>query len=358
MKYYSGILLSALILTFISSCSSKEEQYCAFNNVEYVNNPTGYKLEAESEFSLPYIGILDFKIQDSLMILTNSGKNKLVTIIDKDTHNLYGEFINYGRGPGECRDVIFHSNLTFINENQHLIGYFENFGSVYRFDLTESLLNKETIISRVSFLETPNLLMRVLPLNKNRFFIKEVSSGFDSQRRYIYTDGNRSTNTSIDSLNLVSLRKNNSKSLFNILSTFVHYNPDKDVLVEVPIFLRNINLYSLNKSYSKTICIGDGLQDINNFKKLENAIRWAKDFRGYSDFFAILDKASELDISLLLFKYDGTFIDKYILDHNCSSFDIDFSNNTLYTYDVDTEHFRLYDFTEVLNRVNKTTTIP
>lgn len=343
------IIKLSFILTIVVNACTPEEEYCAFNDVDYIDDSAkNFNLTKESEFSLPYLGALDFKIYDNLMILTNSSKEKLMTIMDKDTHNLLGEFINYGRGPGECLDVIYHSNLTIQTENGHLVGYFENSGLIYRIDITESLSNNETVISQIPGFDNHNLIMRILPLEQERFLIKEVSDEFDSQIRYIQANGERIITPSMEHLNSVRLHAKRSDYLFNILSSFVHYNQVKDIVVEVPIFLNNINLYSLNDSFSKTICLGKQLQNINQYRKPDKLIRWAKDFRGYHNYFAILDGTSD-DSTILFFTYEGELLCQITLDNRCSSFDIDLSNSVLYTYNVSEEKFYLYDISDILN---------
>jgi len=129
--------------------------------------------------------------------------------------------------------------------------------------------------------------------------------------------------------------------------------------VEVPIYLNNINLYSIEGGFARSICLDKRIDDIDGFANIPyaNMRNVFADLRVYSDYFGVLylnETIMSMELgrvnkpSILMFNWKGEPLIELKLDHFATSFDIDYVNAVLYTLDNKTEEMYAYDIKEVL----------
>jgi hypothetical protein len=140
---------------------------------------------------------------------------------------------------------------------------------------------------------------------------------------------------------------------------FTKYNDKNGRIVEAPIGLNYINIYSLDGSFAKTICMDKELNNITNIQNTEETDRiyTFANLRVYDDFFGVVYiNEDELTYqtgrkklpSILLFDWDGNPFVELKLDHHIQSFDIDLLTGELYTLDRDFEEFYKYDIKNIM----------
>jgi len=126
-------------------------------------------------------------------------------------------------------------------------------------------------------------------------------------------------------------------------------------MVEMPIGLNFIHVFSLDGSFARTICPGtvaDNIEKIERIKPEDKNYTFA-DLRLFDGFFGVVQiyenrtERKKLP-NILLFDWDGNPLAKWKLDHHITSFDIDMANGHLYTFDVRSDEFFRYDVKEDL----------
>ncbi|MFC4871156.1 hypothetical protein [Negadavirga shengliensis] len=105
------------------------------------------------------------------------------------------------------------------------------------------------------------------------------------------------------------------------------------------------------------------LDDLSLIEKTDWDDRILKfsDLRVYDDFFGVVyinekEKIYETSRknlpSILLFNWNGDPIAKLKLQNYISSFDIDFTQSELYTFDIQSDEFFKYDISDILDELN------
>lgn len=238
--------------------------------------------------------------------------------------------------------------------------YEYNKGELIKLNISTSL---NTGISDISIINDslPKSLFNFVVINDSTYLCKEVRSNHTQQIRFIYKEKKEvNEHFLLDKLNNVSIRDNED---INILSTITKHNPINDKIIEMPIGLNYINMYSLDNPFARTICVGKSLYDI---ERIQNNNRWDRiytfaDLRLFENYWGVLYiNESEKDYqlkrknfpSILLFDWMGNPLAKLMLNQLAASFDIDLRTSQIYTFDVETELFFKYDITNVLSSLD------
>ena len=180
----------------------------------------------------------------------------------------------------------------------------------------------------------PSGLFSFISISDSVFFCKESSPDFTQQKRYLAGKTAGMLPPVIERLN--EAKVSDSKDI-NIISTIAKMSRVNERIVEMPIGLNYINIYSLNGDFARTVCVGDELDDIS---EIEDRKEWNRMYT-YAD----------LRLSILLFDWDGKPLAELKLTRFVNSFDIDMVNKTLYVFDVYNDKMFAYDLSEVLNKI-------
>jgi len=151
---------------------------------------------------------------------------------------------------------------------------------------------------------------------------------------------------SINQLNEFHLEKDQREA---ILSSFMRYNQKNNRIIQVPLFLNYFNIFNIDGSFCKTVCLGNQIMEIDSeIKSLPNNFFY--DVRTYEKFFVVM---CEIDgqRSLRFFSYDGKPL--YNLEYNASAtrFDIDMQNNILYLLDYENDTVEFFDISNIIDSV-------
>ena len=148
----------------------------------------------------------------------------------------------------------------------------------------------------------------------------------------------------------------------NIISTIAKMNHENGLIVEMPIGLNYINLYSLDGSSAKTLCIGDEPDDISEVENQDFADRiyTYSDLCVFKNFWGVVAIGEDMKTfqmsrkkhpSILLFDWEGNPLAELKADRFMTGFDIDLTNGTLYTFDVYTDEMFRYDIRHILREL-------
>ncbi|MFN3801478.1 hypothetical protein [Belliella pelovolcani] len=357
----AGYFLTFILIILIgcTDSSSKEGVHMSFEDVEFI---TGFPLEFNlNERFVPKVnnvGLREIKILDNYLILEKMGGSWAIYSLPDLT--ILGSFLKRGDGPLEFMQGPSLNKVSFEKENDDLIAYLYDFqkGRAMKFNVSQSLSSKEQVLSEYES-KLPPFSFSFAKLDSNTFFVKELGTRDTQQLRYIIKNGQKESLDIADELNQTSIREGED---FNILSTLMGYSGINDRIVEAPIGLNNINIYSIDGSFAKTICLGEGLSDIT---KIQSQFRWNRlytfaNLTLFKDFFGVVfinedDNTYQLMRKklpcILLFDYNGKPLTKIQTGKHFTSFDIDFVNQELYTFDVHSDEFFKYDFKEVISKL-------
>ena len=146
---------------------------------------------------------------------------------------------------------------------------------------------------------------------------------------------------------------------FNILSAITKCNTDKKKILEAPITLNYLNLYSYDSDWGKTICVGNELyniSDVQSQNKWDRIYTYAN-ITPFTDFFGALyfgedEKTYQMNRTKLpviyFFDWDGNPLMELKLSEHGTSFDIDLVNGYLYLLDLKTDNFYKYNIKDIL----------
>jgi hypothetical protein len=332
----------------------------AFDDVEYVTEfPLNFTLQNSLQPNIDNVGLRGFRVVDSLLILDKAGSEELWTIYKLPEFENLGGYLHMGDGPLEFMQT---PSLTYKNsfrlENDNLVTYLYDFqkGRILKFNISGSIATGELNLSEYEASLPPYSFAFAL-LKDNSFFLKEIANKDTQQERYILKKGQKVIPKEMKKLNDASIKEGED---FNILSILTLYDEQREIFVEMPIGLNNINIYKIDGSFSKSICIGESLSDI---KQIQNENRWDRkytfsDLRLFDDFFGVVHinegmkdyQTERRNISaILLFGWDGMPLAKINTSGQFTSFDIDFINQELYTFDALTDEFVRYNISEILS---------
>ena len=369
MKKKLIYILSIAFTSFlIISCShsSSPSNYMVFENVRYVTAfPKTFSLDNTLEVnldSIDIIGINDFCIYDSLLILSTTDREGLWSFVSLPDYVFIGKFFTLGQGPYEFTQspYVGSNKVKFFKEKEELFAaiYHFNKGMLYKMNISESIKNKRLNIYTLKD-SLPPILFNFVMIDSTTFFCKELNNMQTQQIRYILDMGKKNIPPHLEKLNLAAIEKDED---FNLLSTSTKHNINKNIIIEAPTDLNYINMYSVDGSFSKTICIGKKLDNIGKIQEKEKGDRMytSADLRLFLKFWGVVyinedNKTYQIKRrqlpNILLFDWNGEPLAKIKLNQFITSFDIDFINGYLYTFDVHTEMFTKYDIKEILKEL-------
>jgi hypothetical protein len=335
------------------------------DEVKYVNNfPQTFVLQNNVDTDLNIIGINNFIIYDSLLILFTKEKHGFWSFVSLSDYNRLGNFLSIGQGPFEFLFSPTTTQVKLFKEEDQLYASIYDFqkGKLFKMDIDRSITTRKLHISIAQ--DVPPFSFNFLMIDSLTFFCKEVNFDHTQQTRYILDkDHNRITPDFLQKLNQASIRAGED---VNILTTITKLHSDNNLIVEAPVVgLRYINTYSLDGSFGKTICMGNKLEDINEVQDINEweRLETYKDLRMYADFWGVLcideDKKTyqmgrKKLPSIFLFDWQGEPLAELKLNRFITSFDIDFVRGYLYTLDVHSDEFYKYDIKDILVKLKQT----
>lgn len=360
--YTSVAIIQILILFGCNQNKIDNQKYMIFDDVEYVLEfPIEFTLQNGKETGIDIVGVWDFAIQDSIMILSTRKKNGAWEFVSLPELHHLGEYLTIGEGPLEFSSTPSVSDQTKLTrENGQSQAYIYDFqhGKLLKMDIYKSIKEKKSFISVIND-SLPQYLFDFIPIDSITYFCKEKGNMETQQFRYIYNNGTRTVNPSMAKLNETSVINGDN---YNLLTTMTKMSDQHNAIVEMHFGLNYINLYSLDDSLRITICVEKKLDDIRFIESVnwDDRIFRFSDLRVYDDFFGVVyvnedektyRKSRKNLPNIFLFDWNGKPIAKFKLQNYFSSFDIDFIHKELYTFDIKSDEFFKYDIGDILSKL-------
>lgn len=334
----------------------------AFDDVSYVKEfPHVFNLNDAEKVELDAIGIRNLDIYDSVLIAYTRNSDGFWAFFSLPNHEKMGKYLLKGNGPSEFIQDPGASSVTFYEDNGKRFAGILDFqkGRVFEMNLTETIRNGELDMTMLTD-EIPRHPFDFVLLDSAFYFCREINKGQTRQNRFLLKDGKRIVPETFKKLNRAQVTPEGD---FNILSTLIKCNPERTLLVEMPIGLNQINIYSVDGSFGKTICVGkklDNIDDIENTPKEDRMYYTYSDVRVFDDFFGAVS-INETNKSyrenrkkhpeIQLFRLDGEPIALLKFDTFFNAFDIDLINGYLYTFDPNSEEMNRYDIKHILKAI-------
>ena len=356
MRHPLSKTFSFLVLFLaLASCSGRGNYMAFTDNVVYVEEfPEKYSLTDAEEVNMGVIGAYDFRIVDSVMVFITMDAYawKVVSLYDTSkTYNL----LRKGNGPGELLSVSTPSQVEFYEDGDEIYCdlFDTNKREMYRLNFSESLRKGQTEMETIGEM-LPYPSMAMVYLGDSTYFYKTLVDNMTGYIRSMIVDGESSTPEWLTEIN--SVRVDPGKD-FNLLSAMTGYNRSRNMVVEIPVMLNNINLYTLDGSFRKTVNLGKKMSDIGKLQELPMAAQPYSfgTSRLYDGFFASLylgETAYTYELGrtqmphIYCFDYEGNPLADILLDEQVTSFDFDFENGWLYVLDLLTDRMWRYALPE------------
>ena len=351
------------------------ENSLAFADVVYVEDgyPVTWELAQGDTLDLPVLGVSDFVVKDSLLIVSNNDNAGRVTVLSLDGTTVYGKFLRIGRGPGETVSFNGVSSVQFSHkENGHLTASWTDYaGNLMEWDVTASLESGQTeVTSRSLELQDSPWLLDAVPLDGQEYLVVHAGADRNSINRFILTsDGERRTTPPLARLNSATVKAESESGSgrvvgsgnmvsfsvpgFNLLNGSHVYESSRGLIVEAERTLNTMNIFSADGTYARTVCTyGDRVDDVSSVEHDSDA-RLALRPKTYPDFISVLHWFREPEIKqyVRLFSYEGEPLAEIPLPKGGIFYDMDIPGGCLYVLISGQELLIRYDVSGLLEDI-------
>lgn len=368
----------AAMMLMVTGCGDGRkvpENSLAFEDVVYVEDgyPVTWELAQGDTLDLPVLGVSDFVVKDSLLIVSNNDNAGRVTVLSLDGTTVYGKFLRIGRGPGEIVSFNGVSSVQFSHkENGHLTASWTDYaGNLMEWDVTASLESGQTeVTSRSLELQDSPLLLDAVPLEGQEYLIVHAGADRNSINRFILTsDGERRTTPPLARLNSATVKaepesgsgrvvgSGNMVSFsvpgFNLINGSYAYESSRGLIVEAERTLNTMNIFSADGTYARTVCTyGDRVDDVSSVEHDSDA-RLALRPKTYPDFISVLHWFREPEVKqyVRLFSYEGEPLAGIPLPKGGIFYDMDIPGGCLYVLISGQELLIRYDVSGLLEDI-------
>lgn len=346
MQKIKQCLVHILSVSVFWGCASNATDEMMFEDVSVVTEaPVEISIAGMQKVDLTAVGGTDFAIKDEYLLLTTSDANGLIAIYSFPDMEFIGSFVKKGNGPNECHNQLFTNDFSFYHKDGELhINFVDDNSMLFDFNVDESAANQVTFLTRTGAKLPAQSCISYSFLGEADYMYKYISDDGAAQIRVLSESGVESSNEYMDTLNAASIPVKGDGFLFNILSTYTRVNPEKNLVLEVPLMMNHINIYGIRGNcFSRTIRIGQNVESIE--KLWREGMAGMKlvflDARVYDDYIGVVfkDKYAEGDSFPIIYFFDwqGVPLCSVRMDRNITAFDLDQDGHRLFVFDSATE---------------------
>lgn len=359
MKKYL-LLFVLFISSLLVSCGAGSKLYSVpDNSMVFKNNvymvtefPSTLELgQGEILASLPFASS-NIRILDSVILVSDPSPRKgFVKAFSYPDMELLGQFGELGRAPGKFWDRPYlsaRSRSSVVKDgNKYYMVAQDGNGRVIKVDIMKSIKDSQTDFTVLA--EGLPRLFAYLYIDDNTYMTGYLSDGVI--KRAFFRNDEIINSPKVDSLNESAKIIESDGYNHNLSAAYRAFNKDKGLVVEVPISLNTINIYSPDGKYAKSVCVE---RNVDDFSKIQKKSRYVlpvvfEDLRLYKDFFAVhyTGGSKSGNQKLLLFDYDGRAVAKLKLRYPISGFEFDVQNGLLYVFSKKDSMCHCYDVSTI-----------
>ena len=348
-------MLTALIMSLAFSCTNTTT-YLSVGTTEFITDlPVIDDLKLIDTVDCDVYGMKSIKIVDSLLFIST---NNSWTVLSVNDNKPVAEFFSKGQGPGEFNYIPRVGECYFFKKSDSLCVYApdHNNGRILELNVTKALAHKPFDITPVIVSpEINNSCWVTIPLGENRAFISRANNSFTGFSRLIVSSDSAfqlSVTHAADDITV------NDNADINILSKVTRFCPASGKIVEFMIYLNQINIFSINENWGKTICVGEKLDNVNAIEREPRFMKtntytsgsvWPQGFGGVYSGYSEIDVQKYLSEknNIQFFDWEGNGICEVELPFEILAFDLDFDRGILYVIKKDDDTLLCYNASKV-----------
>lgn len=340
------ILLFASLLTGCKKSALLENEYisCA-DSVSYVFPHTLFTLDKRQGVQvLPNQVMRNFIIYDSLMIIETGRKDRQIDIVSRDSGQVLFSFLSQGNGNDETtHPITFASWTSFYHKNDSL--YCNIFDAqrkrMLKANLTKSVHDKQLCVTRLF----PDIRFGfpafwTKTIGDSIVVCKSMDHGV-GQHREIHMNSVQISNAAVDKMNRIRIPEGED---VNVLSSMMVTHPDGYKLAEIMLGMNYLNIYSVDGTYRRTICVESEIDKLSDILATPRERRkyYFANAKAYDFGFAVLkynitnlqyQENSDYIPSILIFDWAGNALGEIKSNFKFIRFEIDMDNKQIYVLD-------------------------
>ena len=375
----SVLMAGVVVLYMVAGCGDRRrvpDNSLAFDDVVYVEDeyPVTWELTEGDTLDIPVLGVSDFVIKDSLLIVSNNDNAGRVTVLSLDGKTVLGKFLREGRGPGEIVSFNGVSMTQFSHRDGHLTACWTDYaGTLVEWDVTASLRNGlSEVATRDLELDGSPWLLEALPIGDRGYLIAVAGEDKNTIKRFVLSqDGKTEVTPPLERLNRVEVRSTAQGSGrvagsgnmvvfsvpgFNSISGDYAYSPERGLVVEAERTRNSLSIFSIDGDYARTVCIyGKSIDDVSDVDVGNDRERLTLRPKAFPGSISALHwlREPEVELYVRLYGYDGEPLAEIPLPKGCIFYDFDISGGCLYVLVSGQELLIRYDVSGLLQEIGQ-----
>ena len=342
----SLIFLICIVLgVMLVSCAGNQPPAGSFVDYERVwDFPEVIHLTDGEGLDVGVAGVMDVDVAGDYLWLAGINPEELIVAFKLEDGTRAGGFFKLGNGPGELLSPPLF-NIFRIEEGRILRGSLYDGRKEYVvYDMERSLSSGFPV--EISCDIVPAGLESCIAVGERGYFCRRWNERESGLTRYIWKSGRKESLSLCAPLEKLQITVPSDGYNFNLAGTAMGYHAGRGCVVEACLFLNMIHLYSLDGSFSKTVCYGRRADDLSRLERLPflEVQRRFNDVRVFDDFFAVLYEGHDV----LLFNWSGDPLFRFVLPEKADSFDMDLSRGIIYALGIEEERIVKYGITKDL----------
>lgn len=340
------------------------------NRVEYKDAVVLDEKESFAEFPLtdtlsggtPVIidsyGNLEFKIVDSIMIVSTAAEENSWKVFSLPSDSLVLEILDIGNAQNELSAPSFVSQVSFMKKGGDTYALINNNArqETLSVNLSESVASNRLVYATEEDHGLSQFRMLSYKSTDKEGSVFDIALDINpmecSVKRSLGKDGAGIYLKSVDRLNNYKVE---SPEYMGLLMPHIIMNPDRDRIVEIMNLYPQINIYSFSDTFVKTLCPEGKIGKFSEFysRQMNDASIVYRSVVGYDSFF-VVNHADRAGTELWFFDWNGKPLLNLKINSVVTCFDIDFINKLLYTLDFNKDEMIKYPLDDILSKVNST----
>lgn len=368
-----------VLLNVVAGCGDRRrvpDNSLAFDDVVYVEDeyPVTWELTEGDTLDIPVLGVSDFVIKDSLLIVSNNDNAGRVSVLSLDGKTVLGKFLRVGRGPGEIVSFNGVSMTQFSHRDGHLTACWTDYaGTLVEWDVTASLRDGlSEVATRDLELDGSPWLLEALPIGDRGYLIAVAGEDKNTIKRFVLSrEGKTEVTPPLERLNRAEVRSTAQGSGmvagsgnmvtfsvpgFNSINGDYAYNPERGLVVEAERTRNSLSIFSIDGDYARTVCIyGKSIDDVSDVDVGNDRERLTLRPKAFPGFISALHwlREPEVELYVRLYGYDGEPLAEIPLPKGCIFYDFDISGGCLYVLVSGQELLIRYDVSGLLQEIGQ-----
>lgn len=339
------VLIGIALEVMLVSCVGNQPPAGSFGNYERVwDFPEEILLTDGENLDVGFPGVMDVDVAGDYLWLAGMNPEELIVAFRLEDGSRAGGFLKLGNGPGELLSLPLF-NIFRIEDSAVLRGdLYDGRNEYVIYDMERSLSSGFPV--EISREIVPAGLKSCVAVGDQSYFCRQWNERESGLTRFLWKADGKESLPVCAPLEELQITVPSDGYNFNLAGTAMGYHAGRGCVVEACLFLNMIHLYSLDGSFSKTVCYGKRVDDLSRLERLPflEVQRRFNDVRVYDDFFAVLYEGQEV----LLFNWRGEPLTRIVLPEKADSFDIDPGRGFLYALGIEEERIVKYGITKWL----------